>query len=49
MLGFGIDGMELHDPVAMWCAIANPLVPDQDSLQHGWGVRKRIFQVERFV
>lgn len=47
MLGFGIDGMELHDPVAMWCAISNPLVPNQDSLQHGWGVHKRMFQVER--
>ncbi|GJJ06362.1 hypothetical protein Clacol_000553 [Clathrus columnatus] len=55
MLGFGIDGMELHDPVAMWCAIANPQILEHDyngnsgdDLKPKWNKRKRAFQVERY-
>ncbi|KAG5652481.1 hypothetical protein H0H81_004889 [Sphagnurus paluster] len=44
MIKFGKDAMELHDIVAVWCAIENP--PDTD-LAVGWNARKRIFDVER--
>ncbi|KAJ7188507.1 nucleoside hydrolase [Mycena filopes] len=49
MLQFGKDAMELHDIVAVWCAIANPPVPDGhvDILAPGWGARSRVFDVER--
>lgn len=56
MLGYGIDGVELHDPAAMWFAVANPLILEHNdrckvevNLQHGWSICKRDFQVERSV
>ena len=51
MLSFGNDGMELHDPVAVWFAIENP--PGREStgqspvLKQGWRTTRRQFQVER--
>jgi hypothetical protein len=49
MLQFGKDAMELHDIVAMWCAIENLPVPDGrlDALAPGWRARTRIFDIER--
>lgn len=44
MRQFGKNQMELHDIVAVWCAIENP--PD-NSLAAGWQVRRRVFQIER--
>lgn len=48
MLQFGKDAMELHDIVAVWCAIANPpwLSP---SLAPGWAASRRVFEIERSV
>ncbi|KAG6812001.1 hypothetical protein H0H92_004966 [Tricholoma furcatifolium] len=46
MLSFGKDAMELHDIVAVWCAIENP--PGRE-LSPGWKVESRIFDVERYV
>lgn len=53
MLEFGKDAMELHDIVAIWCAICNPPVPDNQTstgcpLSPGWRARKRLFDIERF-
>ncbi|KAF9018015.1 nucleoside hydrolase [Hymenopellis radicata] len=47
MLQFGKDAMELHDIVAVWCAIANPpwLSP---SLAPGWAASRRVFEIERY-
>ncbi|KAJ7690629.1 Inosine/uridine-preferring nucleoside hydrolase domain-containing protein [Mycena rosella] len=49
MLQFGKDAMELHDIVAVWCAIENPPVPDgaADTLGLGWKARNRTFDIER--
>ncbi|KAJ7668429.1 Inosine/uridine-preferring nucleoside hydrolase domain-containing protein [Mycena polygramma] len=49
MLQFGKDAMELHDIVAMWCAIENPPVPDgfENVLASGWSARSRNFDIER--
>ncbi|KAJ7497087.1 Inosine/uridine-preferring nucleoside hydrolase domain-containing protein [Mycena latifolia] len=49
MLQFGKDAMELHDIVAVWCAIENPPVPDggEETLALGWKARKRTFDIER--
>ncbi|OBZ67190.1 Uridine nucleosidase 1 [Grifola frondosa] len=52
MVEFGKDAMELHDPVAVWCAIANPPVMDEaegvlPTLQLGWTAVKRTFEIER--
>lgn len=51
MRGFGVDAVQLHDPITVWCAICNPPVPDETTnslpLPNGWVTRKRIFQVER--
>jgi hypothetical protein len=52
MLGFGKDVMELHDIVAVWCAIENPPVISEQgngmpTLQKGWKVLKRVFDIER--
>lgn len=52
MLEFGKDALELHDIVAVWCAIENPHVGGEDidgipKLQKGWAARKRVFDVER--
>jgi len=44
MLKFGKDAMELHDIVAVWCAIENP--PGRD-LSAGWKTRIRVFDIER--
>ncbi|KAJ6602166.1 Inosine/uridine-preferring nucleoside hydrolase domain-containing protein [Mycena sp. CBHHK59/15] len=49
MLEFGKDAMELHDIVAVWCAIENPPTPDGgvDALAPGWKARSRAFDIER--
>ncbi|KAI5123677.1 hypothetical protein M0805_001705 [Coniferiporia weirii] len=59
MLEFGKDAMELHDVVAVWCAVQNPPRPDDNddnghaaptlalALQDGWEARYRLFQIER--
>ena len=46
--------MELHDIVAVWCAISNP--PVQGAVPEGscglngdWVARKRVFDIERQV
>ncbi|KAG6821047.1 hypothetical protein H0H93_007937 [Arthromyces matolae] len=44
MVGFGKDAMELHDIVAVWCAIENP---PGCELSTGWKTRSRIFDIER--
>lgn len=54
MLQFGKDVMELHDIVAVWCAIENPsvLVQDKDSLPtltSGWKAVMRKFEIERYA
>ncbi|KAK0494899.1 nucleoside hydrolase [Armillaria luteobubalina] len=45
MLQFGKDAMELHDIVAVWCAIVNP--PLSTALSPGWSIHKRTFEIER--
>ncbi|KII92152.1 hypothetical protein PLICRDRAFT_36945 [Plicaturopsis crispa FD-325 SS-3] len=51
MVQFGNDAMELHDIVAVWCAIMNPPVLGEEGgsprLEKGWKAMKRKFQVER--
>ncbi|KZT11005.1 nucleoside hydrolase [Laetiporus sulphureus 93-53] len=52
MIEFGKDAMELHDIVALWCAIENLPSPDDavgaiPTLQPGWRATKRKFEVER--
>ncbi|EKM54529.1 uncharacterized protein PHACADRAFT_210325 [Phanerochaete carnosa HHB-10118-sp] len=55
MIMFGKDAMELHDIVAVWCAIENPPPSDEELAQAGplpvlkgrWGAVRRKFQVER--
>jgi hypothetical protein len=54
MLEFGTDAMELHDIVAVWCAIENPPVLEQakesiPTLQSssGWKAARRNFDIER--
>lgn len=52
MCSFGKDAMELHDVVAVWCAIANPPVAEEavgaiPRIQAGWQATKRKFEVER--
>lgn len=54
MVEFGKDAMELHDIAAVWCAIENPPVKDQDQgptalpvLRQGWAAARRKFEVER--
>jgi len=44
MLRFGKDAMELHDIVAVWCALENP--PNQ-GLSTEWRVKTRVFDIER--
>jgi hypothetical protein len=53
MLEFGKDAMELHDIVAVWCAIENPPVIDEGidgmpKLSQGWKAIKRVFDIERY-
>lgn len=46
MRGFGSDVMELHDPCALWCAVANP--PSTGAaLTDGWRTERKLFDVER--
>ncbi|KAF8160940.1 Inosine/uridine-preferring nucleoside hydrolase domain-containing protein [Crassisporium funariophilum] len=49
MLQFGKDAMELHDIVAVWCAIENPPFPDTETmtLAPGWHGTNRVFDIER--
>jgi len=52
MRGFGVDALMLHDPLAVWCAIANPPIKEdtgdgQPRMQKGWGCQSRIFDIER--
>lgn len=51
MLSYGKDAMELHDVVAIWCAMENPPMPDNqgegDVLAPGWRALRRIFDIER--
>ncbi|KAF9474572.1 nucleoside hydrolase [Pholiota conissans] len=49
MLQFGKDAMELHDIVAVWCAIENPPFADNQpmTLGAGWKGRPRVFDIER--
>jgi len=52
MLKYGKDALELHDIVAMWCAIENPPVSDDGingmpKLEKGWKVTKSVFDIER--
>ena len=55
MLQFGKDAMELHDAVAVWCAIENPPPPEDEGphtlpmLKDGWRAVRRKFQIERYV
>ncbi|KAH9948526.1 nucleoside hydrolase [Amylocystis lapponica] len=50
MCAFGNDALELHDPAAVWCALANPPVRDSEEseapLQAGWRAVRRQFEVE---
>jgi len=51
MISFGKDVLELHDIVAIWCAIENP--PEINSMyglpgmSPGWTVVERTFDIER--
>ncbi|TDL26201.1 nucleoside hydrolase [Rickenella mellea] len=51
MLEFGKDAVELHDVVAVWCAIENPPVVQEDglmpTLRNGWKAERKVFQIER--
>ncbi|KAF9474573.1 nucleoside hydrolase [Pholiota conissans] len=49
MLQFGKDAMELHDIVAIWCAIENPPFADDEpmTLAAGWEGTPRVFDIER--
>ncbi|TFY67928.1 hypothetical protein EVJ58_g1321 [Rhodofomes roseus] len=52
MVSYGKDAMELHDIVAVWCAIANPPVEVETAgtlpkLEPGWKASQRKFQIER--
>ena len=56
MLQFGCDGLELHDIVAVWCAIQNPPVRHEGQhglpgpgLKQGWKAMNRQFDIERQV
>jgi len=49
MLQFGKDAMELHDIVAVWCAIENPPFADSEATKPGtgWQGQSRVFDIER--
>ncbi|EIW82782.1 nucleoside hydrolase, partial [Coniophora puteana RWD-64-598 SS2] len=52
MIGFGKDAMELHDIVAVWCAVeCQPgdvaQVAGRPLLKSGWGMTERHFDIER--
>ena len=45
---FGLpDAMEMHDPVAVWYAIAHAHLPRGQEAAEGWAVKPRKFKVER--
>lgn len=46
MESFGKDGMELHDPTAVWFAMENKI---GKTLADGWKTQKREFVVERYA
>jgi hypothetical protein len=46
MLQFGKDAIELHDIVAVWCAIENPPAIDF-TIAPGWEGRTKFFDIER--
>ncbi|KAH0827947.1 nucleoside hydrolase [Lanmaoa asiatica] len=53
MITFGKDVLELHDVVAVWCAIENPPETDVEEnalpgLSPGWATVKRRFDIERY-
>ena len=50
MLQFGKDAMELHDIVAIWCAINHPSLPDYAPITFadGWKAHARVFDIERY-
>lgn len=48
MLQFGKDAMELHDIVAVWCAIESPPFKDNE-LAPGWEGSHRVFDIERYA
>lgn len=53
MISFGKDALELHDVVAVWCAIENPpeVVAEENALpglSPGWAAVKRKFDIERY-
>jgi len=52
MRGFGAQALQLHDPLAVWCAIANPPMKDEmandvPQMQMGWSCQSRTFDIER--
>jgi hypothetical protein len=54
MLQFGCDGLELHDIVAVWCAIQNPPIRHEGQhglpgpeMKQGWKAMNRQFDIER--
>jgi hypothetical protein len=49
MLQYGKDALELHDVVAVWCAIENPPLLDAAHmvLAPDWQGCKRVFDIER--
>lgn len=52
MIDLGKDVLELHDIVAVWCAINNPPEVSQaadsmPTLTPGWVAKKRVFDIER--
>ncbi len=51
MKAFGLpDGMEMHDPLAIWYAISNPPrrgLEVGSGGEGGWKTQKRVFKVER--
>ncbi|KAG2146441.1 nucleoside hydrolase [Suillus bovinus] len=51
MLQYGKDALELHDIVAIWCAIENPPeinpVGDLPGMSSGWVIAERTFDIER--
>lgn len=52
MVSYGKDAMELHDIVAVWCAIENPPIQkagEVSTLSPGWKGFHRIFDIERYV
>ncbi|KAF8893859.1 nucleoside hydrolase [Infundibulicybe gibba] len=47
MLKYGKDAMELHDIVAVWCAINVPPAMGETVLPPGWEAGVRVFDIER--